>query len=63
MITYSYEHMHVHHTSMTTSERLSRLILKFTKSVTKSVSLSTGMSPPTKKIISHKYNTYVKSII
>jgi hypothetical protein len=39
------------------------LILRFTKSVTKSASLSTGTSSPTERIISRKCNTYVKSRI
>jgi hypothetical protein len=34
--------------------------LRFTKSITKSDSLSMGTSPPTKRIINHKYNTHVK---
>jgi hypothetical protein len=54
---HSYEYTHIipyeHH----------RKIFKFTKSVIKSTSLSTEISPPTKKIISHKYNTHIKSII
>jgi hypothetical protein len=37
--------------------------LRFTKLATKSVSLSTGMSSPTKRIISHKCNTYIKFMI
>jgi hypothetical protein len=36
------------------------LILRFMKSVTKSVSLSTGTSPPTERIISRKCNTHIK---
>jgi hypothetical protein len=38
-------------------------ILRFIKSVTKSVSLSMGTSHPIKKIISYKYNTHIKSRI
>jgi hypothetical protein len=66
---YPYKHTYTHPTSMSTSKRLSWLdleiheILRFTKSITKSVSLSTGTSPPTERIISRKYNTHVKSII
>jgi hypothetical protein len=39
------------------------LILKFIKSVIKSISLSMGTSPPTERIISRKYNTHIKSKI
>jgi hypothetical protein len=63
MSIHSYEHTHVHTISMITFERLTDLILKFTKSVTKSVSLSTKISSPTERIINHKYNTYIKSKI
>jgi hypothetical protein len=54
MNTHPYEHTYTHSTCMNISERLSQL------DPTKSVSLSTEMSPPTKKIIIRKYNTYVK---
>jgi hypothetical protein len=53
-------HAHISY-SMSISKRLSHLILRFIKSVTRSASLSTGTSPPTEKIISRKYNTHVKS--
>jgi hypothetical protein len=39
------------------------LILRFIKSVIKSVSVSIGTSAPTEKIISRKCNTHVKSRI
>jgi hypothetical protein len=39
------------------------LILRFTISLLKSVLLSINISPITKKIISHKYNIYIKSRI
>jgi hypothetical protein len=58
--THSYEHMYAHPTPMSTSERLSRLDLRFTKSVIKSVSLSMETSPLTEIIISQKCNTHIK---
>jgi hypothetical protein len=63
MNTHFYEHMHVYLIPMSTSEKLSDLILRFTKSVTKNISLSMETSSPTKKIINRKYNTHVKSMI
>jgi hypothetical protein len=39
------------------------LILRFTKSVTKSILLSTGTSSLTKRIINYKYNNHIKSRI
>jgi hypothetical protein len=58
-----YEHAHAHPTPMSTSERLSRLDLEIHKVSHKERSLSTGISPPTEKIINRKYNTHVKSSI
>jgi hypothetical protein len=65
MSTHPYEHTHAYPTSMSTSERLSRLDLKIHEvghqerlTVIKSASLSTGTSPPTKRIINR--NTHVK---
>jgi hypothetical protein len=63
MITHPYKHTHVYSISISTFERLVELILRFTKSVTKSVSMSMGTLPPTEKIINHKYNIHIKSRI
>jgi hypothetical protein len=49
-ISYPYEHL----------RNRAGLMLRFMKSVTKSVSLSTGTSAPIERIISRKYNAYVK---
>jgi hypothetical protein len=63
MSIHPYEYTYVHPTPMCTFKRLSRLILRFTKPVTKSISLSTETLPPTEKIISRKYNIHIKSRI
>jgi hypothetical protein len=51
---------HAYTTLMSTSERLNRLILRLTKSVTKNVLLSMRISHTTERIINSKYNTHVK---
>jgi hypothetical protein len=51
--------MHTLHLWVTMKDWTS-LILRFTKSITKSVLLSTETSTPTERIISRKYNTQVK---
>jgi hypothetical protein len=59
-ITQSYEYMYAHSIPMSTSERLCDLILRFIKSVIKSVSLSMETSVTNERIISYKCNTGVK---
>jgi hypothetical protein len=60
MSTYPYKYVHAHTTLWSHLKDWVGLILRFIKSVTESASLSMETSPPNEKIISHKYNTYVK---
>jgi hypothetical protein len=53
----SYEYTHVHSIPLNTSKRLDRLDFKIYKVSQKNVSLSTGTSSTTKRIISRKYTT------
>jgi hypothetical protein len=60
MNTHLYKHIHVYSTSMSTSERLSRLDLKIYEVDHQERLIVDKTSSPIKKIISHKYNTHVK---
>jgi hypothetical protein len=63
MSTHLYEHIHAHSIPMSTSERLSRLDLEIYKIDYQEHIAIDGMSPPTERIISRKYNKHIKSCI
>jgi hypothetical protein len=63
MITHFYRYMYVRSIFMSNSERLSRLDLKIYEVGHQEYLVIDGTSPPTKKIINHKYNVHVKYMI
>jgi hypothetical protein len=61
--THSYEHMYMHSTPISIFKRLNWFDLEIHEINYKSVLLLTGTALPTERIISRKYNIYVKSRI
>jgi hypothetical protein len=60
MITHLFEHTYTHHTPMSTSERLSRFDIEIHEVSHQECLAVDETSPPTERIISHKYNTHIK---
>jgi hypothetical protein len=58
--THLYEYIYAHPIPMSSSERLSRLDLKIHEVGHQERLAVEGTSPPTERIISHKYNTHIK---
>jgi hypothetical protein len=63
MSTHPYEYAHAHPTLISISERLSRLDLEIHEVGHEERIAVDGDITPTKRIISHKYNTHIKSKI
>jgi hypothetical protein len=60
MSTHSYEYTYAHTIFMSISERLNRLDLEIYKVGHQNASLFTGTSSPTERIISLKFDSYVR---